>query len=243
MLQLRRAGIKNGGHAPPKGEAILSSIHLVSQCNVCKTVCESFNHHRFFRSFIWVYDRHRYSSTTPSLGTPPPTSGGKLTLQRTTAVRHAATSRRPAGDALQKFIFSFDGRDSPALSKTALTAYAVLVFIGSIVMRLAVVAQSPYVSAVPLCFLKTLEKLGFTSALSLVPLVYLLIFQVSMQRTLPLLPSTRCHAHQHFRVTNPSLSSSPQLRLCIFRPTVLRPQAATLPVLVAAMASSSACQL
>jgi hypothetical protein len=36
----------------------------------------------------------------------------------------------------------------------------------------------PHILTVPLCFLKTLEKLGFTSVLSLVPLVYLLIFQV-----------------------------------------------------------------
>jgi hypothetical protein len=33
-------------------------------------------------------------------------------------------------------------------------------------------------NSVPLCFLKTLDKLGFTSVLSLVPLVYLLFFQV-----------------------------------------------------------------
>jgi hypothetical protein len=41
-----------------------------------------------------------------------------------------SASRVTAGDALQKFILNFGSQDSPALSKSALTAYATLVFIG-----------------------------------------------------------------------------------------------------------------
>jgi hypothetical protein len=39
-------------------------------------------------------------------------------------------NRSISGDALQKFILSFDSRALPSLSKTALTAYAVILFIG-----------------------------------------------------------------------------------------------------------------
>ena len=46
-------------------------------------------------------------------------------------VHHRALTRVRAGDALQVFIASFDSSTSPALSKAALTAYAVLLFIGS----------------------------------------------------------------------------------------------------------------
>ena len=176
VLQLRCAGFANGWHAAPKGQA----NHRAPCCILDEDPRAALIPAQQLVKVVIIID---------SFG---PLSGymiviGSSQAQLPSIPRHPhrlSLTRAFAGDALQVFIASFDSTSSPALSKAALTAYAVMLFIGSRCARLSnsqslSAALTLFLStAVPLCFLKTLDKLGFTSILSLVPLVYLLIFQV-----------------------------------------------------------------
>jgi hypothetical protein len=124
----------------------------------------------------------------------------------------------PSGDALQKFISNFDSRESSALSKPALTAYAVLIFIGSCVSMISSRVHSCRWS-VPLCFLKTLDKLGFTSILSLLPLLYLLLFQAP-PALYHALTRSHCRPHSPTRCQVAHLASNGAAPSSAFSPGV-----------------------